>query len=279
MSVRTDPSVTTVDRWWAGTPLDDEHWLERADGFPPGSVGAGIGDTPGAEAVAKVRGAVLTHRQLTEVVAFAEFLTGVAVSAAERDELTENLVDAFEDNPSMATRVLRPLTGGVARIASMDPLRRCARRLQALTAVYTVECRRQADGADPSPIVDVVSRHNPLVRRWETSGVILVADAVTARVEQHRLLAAIVGTAPEPPEALRDRLLAQAETAGRMANAELAGAELRLLTVRAWLRHLGDAAATRLRDELARAYASALDVDLVVQQVAFQASLEWASMA
>jgi len=83
----------------------------------------------------------------------------------------------------------------------------------------------------------------------------------------------LVGCTPEEPDALAQRLLERTRHAGRLEIAELAAAELRLLGLRAWLRDLGDAALERLRHELAPAVASALDVDIVVQQVGYLAAL------
>jgi hypothetical protein len=263
----------TTDRW-AGTPLAEDHWLESPSGFPPGGIGAAAPepDLP----VATVRGVQLTRGQLTEALAFTEFLAGHALSAQDRSALGEDLVDAFEDSPKHAARHLRGLAGGVRRIGSLDPIGRCQRRLQALTATYTIEQRRLSDGADPSPMMAVVGRYNPMVRHWASTGVVLVADALTARAAQHRLVLSLADREAEEPLALTRRLLDAAAGAGRTEIAELAASELRLLATRAWLRDMGDAALGRLREEVARAVASALDVDIVVQQVGFRAALSLA---
>jgi hypothetical protein len=158
-------------------------------------------------------------------------------------------------------------------IGSLDPIGRCQRRLQALTATYTIEQRRVADGADPSPMMDVVGRYNPLVRHWASTGIVLVADALTARVDQHRLVLSLAGREAEPSQALARRLLDATADASPTEIAELAAAELRLLAIRAWLRDMGVAALGRLREEVTRAVASALDVDIVVQQVGYRAAL------
>lgn len=272
-TVPTGTDQLATDRW-AGTPLATEHWLESRSGFPAGSAGE---DGPGADTtVATARGIGLTRRQLDEVVAFTEFLAGSALSGPHRAELEDDIVDAFEDSPKQATRFLDTLSGGVRRVGSMEPLERCQRRLQALTTTYVAEQRRLADGAEPSPVMAVVARHNPLVRYWASTGVVLVADAVTARIEQHRLVLSLVGREPEDPPGLRTRLLEGTGRAGRLENAELAASELRLLGTRAWLRDLGGTALDRLREELERAVASALDVDIVVQQVAYRAALSLA---
>jgi hypothetical protein len=260
----------TTDRW-AGTPLAEEHWLESASGFPPGGIGTAAPepDLP----VATSRGVHLTRHQLTEALAFAEFLAGHALTADDRSELEEDIVDAFEDSPKQATRHLRTLAGGISRIGSLDAINRCQRRLQALTTTYTIEQRRLADGADPSPMMAVVGRYNPLVRHWASTGVVLVADALTARAAQHRLVLSLAGRAPEEPHALARRLLDATAGASRTEIAELATSELRLLATRAWLRDMGEAALGRLREEVTRAVASALDVDIVVQQVGFRAAI------
>jgi hypothetical protein len=260
----------TTDRW-AGTPLAEEHWLESASGFPPGGIGAAAPESD--RPVATSRGVQLTSHQLTEALAFAEFLAGQALTADDRSELEEDLVDAFEDSPKQATRHLRTLAGGISRIGSLDPINRCQRRLQALTTTYTIEQRRLADGADPNPMMAVVGRYNPLVRQWASTGVVLVADALTARAAQHRLVLSLAGREPEESHALARRLLDATAGASRTEIAELATSELRLLAIRAWLRDMGEAALGRLREEVGRAVASALDVDIVVQQVGFRASL------
>jgi hypothetical protein len=259
---------------WAGTPLAEEHWLESPSGFPPGGIGNAEPepDLP----VATARGVHLTRQQLTEALAFAEFLAGHALSADDRSELEMDLVDAFEDSPKQAMRHLRTLAGGIRRIGSLDPINRCQRRLQALTATYTIEQRRLADGADPSPMMAVVGRYNPLVRYWASAGIVLVADALTARAAQHRLVLSLADREPEETTALARRLLDATAGASRTEIAELAAAELRLLAIRAWLRDMGTAALGRLREEVTRAVASALDVDIVVQQVGYRASLSLA---
>jgi hypothetical protein len=259
---------------WAGTPLAEEHWLESASGFPHGGV-----DTTASEPdlpVASARGLHLTRRQLVEALAFAEFLAGSALSADDRSELEMDLVDAFEDSPKHATRQLSTLSGGVSKIGSLDPINRCQRRLQALTATYTIEQRRLADGADPSPMMAVVGRYNPLVRHWASTGIVLVADALTSRAAQHRLVLSLADREPEETEALARRLLDATASASRTEIAELAASELRLLATRAWLRDMGTAALGQLREEVTRAVASALDVDIVVQHVGYRAALSLA---
>lgn len=261
---------------WAGTPLAVDHWLEGLSGFPAGGVGAAaVG--PKTAVVATARGVTLSRRAVDEVLAFTEFLAGRALPGAERAELEDDIVDAFEDSPKDAIRFLRPLAGGVRRVTSLDPMERCQRRLQALTTCYTVEQRRLADGAEPTPIMALVGRYNPLVRHWASTGIVLVADALAARVEQHRLVLSLVGREPEEPEALAQRLLARTGHAGRLEIAELAAAELRLLGTRSWLRDMADSALGRLREELAHVVPSALDVDIVVQQVGYRASLDLAA--
>lgn len=265
---------TTTDRW-AGTPLAEEHWLESMSGFPHGGIATAPPPEPDVP-VATARGIHLTRRQLVEALAFTEFLAGSALSASDRSELEADLVDAFEDSPKHAVRHLRTLAGGIRQIGALDPLGRCQRRLQALTATYTIEQRRRSDGADPSPMMAVVGRYNPLVRHWASTGIVLVADALTARAAQHRLVLSLAGHEPEEPHALARRLLDATDGASRTEIAELAASELRLLTTRAWLRDMGGTVLGRLREEVARAVASALDVDIVVQQVAYRAALSLA---
>lgn len=267
-----EPARELVADPWAGTPLAQEHWLESASGFPPGSIGASAAAVPD-QPVSTARGVRLTRRQLAEALAFAEFLAGSALSDGDRSELEDDLVDAFEDSPKSAMRHLRTLDGGIARIGSLDPISRCQRRLQALTATHTIEQRRLTDGADPSPMMAVVSRYNPVVRHWASTGIVLVADALVARAAQHRLVLSLAGREPEEPESLARRLMDAIGSAGRIELAELAASELRLLATRAWLRDMGAKELGRLREEVTRAAASALDVDIVVQQVGFRAAL------
>ena len=61
-------------------------------------------------------------------------------------------------------------------------------------------------------------------------------------------------------------------SASGMADVAIRG-KYRLLSTRAWLRDLGDKTLRALRDDLERAVPSALDVDIVVQQVGFRAAL------
>jgi len=272
MSVEVHAGSAGMPAALAETSLRDEHWLESATGFPPGSVGASPPEA-GTAVVASARGHTLVRRQLDEVLAFTEFLAGRAVPKEERLGLEGDIVDAFEDSPKHATGFLRELTGGMRRIATLDPTERCQRRLQALTATYTIEERRRAEGMDPSPVMDVVARHNPLIRCWPSTGIVLVADAVTSRVELHSLVLALADRPGEDPAVLFRRLVDRTEGAGRLEIAELAVSQLRLLSTRAWLRDIGTAALARLRDEVASAVASALDVDIVVQQVGYRAAL------
>ncbi|MCM4081095.1 hypothetical protein [Paractinoplanes hotanensis] len=265
-------SVDTADTRWAGTPLDTEHWLEGRTGFPPGSVLA-TSSPESAEVVATARGLTLSRRQLDEVVAFAEFLAGRKLGEDDRAELADDIIDAFDDTPKAALRFLRPLSAAVRRVGSLDPIRRAQRRLQALTTTWVVELRREADSGELSPVMTVVSRHNPVVRHWAAGGIVLVADALDARWEQHRLVLGLAGRAPEPVERLAERLVARTEDASRLEVAELAAAEVRLLVIRSWLRDLGRNALAELSAEIDRGAASALDVDIVVQQVGHRAAL------
>ena len=270
-AARANPSDETTTRW-AGTPMAVEHWLESQTGFPAGGIGTAPLGSP-SEVVAAGRGRVLTERQRDEVLAFAEFLAGRALPAADRAELSEDIVDAFEDSPKDAARHLRPLADGVRRLTSLDPVERSRRRLQALIASYSADQRRRADRAEPNPIMEVVARHNPLVRYWASTGIVLVSDALAARVDHHRLVLCLVGRDVDDPEALLARLVARTEYAGPLEIADLAAAETRLIETRSWLRDMGDTALRRLRQELAEAVASAFDVDIVVAQVGYRAAL------
>jgi hypothetical protein len=144
-------------------------------------------------------------------------------------------------------------------------------------ASYSVDQRRRADGADANPIMEVVTRHNPLVRYWASTGIVLVADALAARVDHHRLVLCLVGREVDDADALAARLVARIEHAGTLEIAELAAAESRLIETRSWLRDMGETALRQLRRELADAVASAFDVDIVVQQVGYRAALNTAA--
>ena len=266
-----EPARAETTDPWAGTPLAVQHWLESASGFPPGSIGTAAPEPD--QPVATARGVQLTRRQLAEALAFTEFLAGSAMSAGDRSALEEDLLDAFEDSPKQASRHLRGLSGGIRQIGTLDPISRCQRRLQALTTTYTIEQRRLSDGDDASPMMAVVGRYNPLVKHWSSTGIVLVADALTARSAQHRLVLSLAGREPEEPQALARRLLDATASASRTEIAELAASELRLLATRAWLRDMGTAALGRLREEVTRAVASALDVDIVVQHIGYRAAL------
>jgi len=272
MTVHIDHMIEST---WV-EPWSVEHWLEGASGFPPGSVGASTPDDLGI-VVATARGLTLQRRQVDEVTAFAEFLAGCSFTDAERADLSDDLIDAFEDSPKQALRFLTGLAGGVRRLGSMHPVERAQRRLQALTTCYVTELRRQADGDEFSPIMAMVSRHNPVLRHWAATGVVLVADALESRVELHRIVLGLVGRHLEDPAALRTQLLERTVDCGRLEIAELAASQLRLIGTRAWLRDMGTMALTRFRQELEPAIASALDVDIVVQQVAYRAAMAQAS--
>lgn len=275
MTVSTDPTATTEsssDPRWAGTPLATGHWLEVGSGFPPGGVvESGLGSS--SDVISTARRMTLSRRQVDEIVAFAELLAGEALDRDEREELQDDIVDAFEDSPVSATKFFRPLTGGVARMGTAGPIERAGRRLQALTATWTIEQRRIADGAGLNPVMEVVSRHNPLIRQWSSAGIVLVADALTARAEQHQLVLSLIGAEAEATDRLTERLIERTSFAGTAEIAELAASQVRLMCTRAWLRDLGDTALTRLREELEPAVRSALDVDIVVQQTGFRASM------
>jgi len=246
--------------------------LEGDTGFPTGGI-ADTGLGPETEILATARQVSLTRRQVDEVVAFAELLAGRALPGPDRAQLGEDLVDAFADAPVDTVGFLRPLAGSVARLATMSPVERAVRRLQALTTTWTLEQRRVADGEDLNPVMDVVHRHNPVVRHWASTGVVLVADVLAARAEQHRLVLSLIGVPAQEERALIERLLARVEEAGPAEIAELAAAQVRLMCIRTWLRDLGETALGHLVADLARAVPSALDVDIVVAQVAFRASL------
>jgi hypothetical protein len=266
-----DPALTDDLARWAGTPMAAPHWLETTRGFPAGSVGErGLG---GDEVVATARGLTLTRRQVDEVLAFADFLCGAAVPQADAAELAEEVIDAFEDAPLPTTRALQPLTDSVRRVWAMNPVERAGRRVQALATTYGIELRRLADGDDPTPIMDVVLRRNPVVRHWASAELVLVEDVLADRLDQHRLVSALVGRTLDDPDALRARLLRTADETPAAENGELIASQVRLLCTRAWLRDLGTKALARVRSDLDRALASALDADIVVQQLGYRASL------
>lgn len=276
MSVDVQRPLSTspydVDDRWVGTPLATEHWLESPSGFPAGSL-ISTAASDGPSVVASVRGVQLTRRQIDEVLAFTQFMAGEAFTRVDRAELEDDIVDAFTDSPRAAARFLAPLADGVGRIAALDPVQRCQRRLRALTNSYSVDHRQRSDGGEPDPIMRLVARYNPLVRYWAATGLVLVGDALTARFETHQLVHSLVGSEPEPRDVLIARLTRRLDQAGPIEIAELAAAQLRLIETRSWLRDLGKAPLAELRDEVARALPSALDPDIVVQHVTYRAAL------
>ncbi|GGO20389.1 hypothetical protein [Micromonospora parathelypteridis] len=274
VSTVTTAEPTAEASRWAGTPLATEHWLEGVSGFPAGGVGGRAVPADPATVVATARGFRLTRGHLDEVLAFAEFLAGEALDFDERAEIEQDVADSFEDSPKRALLSLRQLAGGVRRVTSISPVRRAQRRLQVLTTTYLLELRRQTDGHELSTLMATVSRHNPIVRYRAGAGIVLVADAMAARMEQHRLVLSLTGRGIEASPALADQLLDRADKAGRMEFAEFAGSELRLLLLREWLRELGNSELDRTREDLDRAVGSALDVDIVVQQLGYRASLD-----
>ncbi|MFG1914911.1 hypothetical protein [Micromonospora sp. NPDC048898] len=274
VSTASTAAPTTEASRWVGTPLATEHWLEGASGFPAGGIGSRTTPPDPTTVVATARGYRLTRGQLDEVLAFAEFLAGEALDSDERAELEQDVTDSFEDSPKRAMLSMRQLAGGVRRVTSLSPVRRAQRRLQVLTTTYLLELRRQTDGHELSPLMATVSRHNPIVRYRAAAGIVLVADALAARMEQHRLVLSLTGHEIEASPALADQLLDRADKAGRMEFAELAGAELRLLLLRDWLRELGNTELARTREDVHRAVGSALDVDIVVQQLGYRAALD-----
>ncbi len=271
MPISDHPRPVTDPGRWAGTPLADPHWLESASGFPQG----GIGDRPPGpdRVVARARGLELRQHQVDDLVAVTELLAATALPDDDRRGLAAEVVEAFDDAPASTLRSLIPVTSGLAHFGTRSPAGRSVDRHRMVTAAFSVELARVADGEGLSPLLETVHAHNPIVRSWMASGLVVLADAVEARVDQHRLTLALVGRSLDDPEGLWDRLLDEADSGGPLVAGELAAATVRLIVLRCWLLDLGRRALDRTRIELEAAIRSALDVDVVVQQLAHRAAM------
>ncbi len=255
-------------------------WIESERGFPPGGFGARPELRPDPDDVvvaAQPTGGgtvpAFTSGYAADVVAFTEFLAGTAFDEGERTWLVEAMGREFLKDPAAAIEQFEPIANAVKAIPDLEPVERANNRHKALTTMYRAETVRQSHGLPENPTMVLIRAHNPAVFTDKT-GVVVVADALEARAILNELVLSLGGHSRRSQPNLRIDL--DRDYAGLPAPmlVELAGSQIRLVVLRAWLADLPQAEMDQLRARLADVIDTATDLDLVTLQLSFRSMIE-----
>ncbi len=260
--------------------LGEPTWIESGRGFPPG----GFGDRPDLRPdpdqviVATEPTADGTIREFTagyaaDVVAFTEFLAGTAFDATERDWLIEAMGREFLKEPEAAIEQFAPIANAVAAIPDLEPVERANNRHKALTTMYRAETVRKESGLPETPIMTMIQAHNPAVFTDKT-GLVVVADALEARTLLNDLVLSLGGHRREDQPNLRTGLSGNYGSMPSPMLVELAGSQIRLVVLRAWLADLPQSDMDQLQARLSEVIDTATDLDLVTLQLSFRSMIE-----
>ena len=208
-----------------------------------------------------------------DVVAFTEFLAGTAFDDTERDWLIEAMGREFLKDPAAALEQFSPIATAVAVIPEMEPVERANNRHKALTSMYRADTVRKRNGLPETPIMTMIRAHNPAVFTDKT-GIVVVADAVTARSVLNELVLGLGGHSREDQPNLRTDLDGDFGNLPSPMLVELAGSQIRLVILRAWLAELPQPEMDQLRARLADVIETATDLDLVTLQLSFRSMIE-----
>lgn len=249
-------------------------WIESARGFPDGSLGIdpGLG-TDTDRIVVSARSKDFTGLQANQIVAFTEFLAGVAFNPSERAWLIDAMAREFVNDPALAVEEMLRVATAVEAIPDLEPIERANNRFKALTALYRTEPARERAKLPETPIMAMIKAHNPALLTNKT-GVIVVSDALKARHQINELILGLAGHDPGSQPYLRAELTEQYRRAPITMKAELAGSQIRLVLLRTWLADLPQAEMDQLQARLAEVIDTATDLDLVTLQLSFRSMIE-----
>ncbi len=254
--------------------LGDPSWIESVSGFPPGSWGTDGPDRPDPASVfASTPAGDFTGRHVADVVAFTEFLGGVGFDRAEREWLIDAMAREFESHPDRAMAELKRIAFAVNGLAFLDPVERADNRHKALTSMYQLDQHRERLALAENPVMAMVRARNPAVL-VEESGVVVTADAVTARHEINRIVLALADRRPTQLPYLRTEPATGVEQMPTPLKAELAGSWIRLVLLRAWLADLDPDEFDRLRGRVSQVVDTATDLSLVGMMLSYRSMVE-----
>ncbi len=298
MSTPTEPTQGHNPAAGAGQVNDAElgrpTWIESGLGFPMGSI-LGVDRiedsdcdpddhalyslTNAAEAIASVGPHQFTGYHGRLIIAFVEFLAGVALDHSEREWLIDAMVREFVADADVALAELAKIERAVVAIPQLQPVQRAGSRFTALTGLYRIEPLREELGIAETPMMSLIKAHNPALLIHKT-GVIVVADALDARHSINELVLRLAGHDPAAQPYLRAELTEQYRSSPITMKAELAGSQVRLVALRRWLPTLPQDQFDRLRARLGQVIDTTTDLDLVTLQLSFRSMLEsnWADL-
>lgn len=249
-------------------------WIESTVGFPDGSLGSEPGPgLDGAEIIASTESGDFTGHHATLTVAFTEFLAGTALDGLQRSWLIDAMAREFVDDPERALEEMVRVGAAVAAIPELDPIERANTRFKALTSIYRTEPIREEANVRETPIMTMIKAHNPALLTNKT-GVVVVSDALRARYQLNELILNLAGHDVSTQPYLRAELTEQYRCAPITMKAELAGSQVRLVLLRAWLARLPQPEMDRLQARLAQVIDTATDLDLVTLQLSFRSMIE-----
>ena len=255
-----------------GFDLGRPTWIEVDPGFPPGSVGAEPGNRSDEVVVDTAEGA-FTAAHAADIVAFTEFVAGTALPESDRQWLIDAMAREFTKEPARALEEMQRVTTAVSAIPDLDPLERAQSRHRALGGMYQTEPVREAHGIPETPIMTILKAHNPALVIDKT-GVVVPADALDHRNEINALILRLAGREEADLGHIRAQMATEYRTAGPVMQAELAGSQIRLVILRAWLAELPTADMDQLRARLGEVIDTATDLDLVTLQLSFRSMVE-----
>lgn len=267
--------------------LGQPTWIELGHGFPVEGVGNDLATAADRNEAALVTSALLglgplvaetdtgpfTGVHAAQMVAFTEFLAGTAFAAEEREWLVDATAREFTDNPATALEQLVPIANAVEMIPDLDPLERADSRLKALTNMYLTEPIRERLAMPETPVMQMLKAHNPALV-IDPAGVVVVRDAIDARHQINDLVLRLGDRSAEQVPNLRTELASGFLDAPAPMKAELAGSQIRLVTLRTWLSLLPQYEIDQLRARMGEVIDTATDLDMVALQLCFRSTME-----
>ncbi len=259
--------------------LGPRTWIETNRGFPEDGYGARPELRPDpAEILASANSSsggthIFTSGQGADIIAFTEFLAGTALDDGERSWLIDAMAREFLADPDPAAQQLVSISNAVLAIPELTPAERANNRHKALTAMYRAEQVRERNGRAETPTMAVIRAHNPPLF-IDGSGLVIVADAHRARTVLNDLVLTLGRHSRAAQPNLRTALADGYRDLPAMMQVELAGSQIRLVVLRAWLEQLPQSEMDQLRDRLSEAIATATDLDLVTLQLSFRSMIE-----
>jgi len=250
-------------------------WIEVGRGLPSGAVRQsqelGVDDD---EVVAHwTNGSQTTElkgRDLANVVAFTEFLSGTRFEQGERDWLVDILAREFKTHGEAAAEQLSTLSEAVDVIPRLEPFDRANRRYKALALLYRAALLGRTAGIPAPPILTIIDAHNPAIINDDLGSV--PTDSLHYRRVLNQLVLDVGRVSSQP--ALRSRLESEPTGLSPVLRFELAGSQIRLVVIRTWLESLEEAEFSRLQARLGQLLDTATDLDTVVMQLSFRAMIE-----